>query len=182
MTVGTTPVVAGPHVILRPFRPEDIIDSYLGWLNDDEHLRFSTQRGRSHDRASCLAYLEGFAGTPHYFWAVEEPPAGALAGTMTAYDHGTHTDLGILIGASGRGLGSAAWGLALDHLLRIEGRAKVTAGTAREHAAMRRIFERWGMVHEDTLPDGGPGGLAMPMVRYGLTREAWGAGRSDGRR
>lgn len=166
-----TPTVTGARLVLRPFRPEDVGPTYLSWLNDPERMRFSAQRGRRHDAASSLAYLRSFADTPHYFWVVEDH--GLLVGTMTAYRQEGSTDVGILIGPEGEGLGREAWGLALDHLLRVEGRARVTAGTAATHIAMRRIFERWGMVIEETRPDGGPGGLDVEVVRYGVTRDAW---------
>ena len=172
MTAGV-PIVTGPRLRLRPFVAADIGDVYLGWLNDSDHLRFSTQRGRRHDAESCRAYLASFGGTPHYFWAIEERESGTLVGTMTAYADAAATDVGILVGHPGRGIGREAWGLALDQLLRAEGRPKVTAGTAAAHTAMRRIFERWGMTLEETRPDGGPGGLPMEIVRYGVTRDAW---------
>jgi RimJ/RimL family protein N-acetyltransferase len=168
------PVITGARLTLRPFVREDIDAEYLAWLNHPERMRFSGQRHHRHDAASSAAYVQSFAGTAHYFWAVEERATGKLAGTMTAYAEGEATDVGILIGRPGQGLGSEAWGLALDHLLRAEQRAKVTGGSLAAHAAMRRIFERWGMVLEtqwsEARADEGPG---VDIVRYSITREVW---------
>jgi RimJ/RimL family protein N-acetyltransferase len=166
------PVVQGTRLILRPFAAEDIGDDYLSWLNDPERLRFSRHAQQSHDAATSAAYRLGFDGTPHYFWAVAARADGRLVGTMTAYAEDDATDVGILIGRPRAGFGSEAWGMALDHLLRVEARAKVTGGCAAEHAAMRRIFERWGMEREG-VDGSGEGDPATATVRYGVTREAW---------
>jgi RimJ/RimL family protein N-acetyltransferase len=159
------PVITGPRLLLRPFVRADITDEYLSWLNDAERMRFSRQRERRHDATSSAAYLDGFEGTPNYFWAVEERGPARVVGTMTAFVDGPTTDVGILIGCPGQGFGREAWGLALDHLLRVESRAKVTGGARADHAVMRRIFERWSMVLEE--------GTTPEIVRYGVTRDAW---------
>jgi RimJ/RimL family protein N-acetyltransferase len=170
MAMTAPPVVRGHRLILRPFRRDDIDATYLSWVNDPERMRFSRHRHERHDSASSLEYLRSFEGTPHYFWAVEAIETHELLGTMTAYADADAVDLGILIGPGGRGLGREAWGVALDHLLRVEARAKASGGTVAEHQAMRRIFERWGMALLATEPsfDG-----TATVVRYAVTREGW---------
>ena len=163
--MGLAPVITGPRLRLRPFVHADIGPAYLSWLNDPEGMRFSRQGARRHDTTSSASYLDSFEGTPNYFWAVEERAGARVVGTMTAFLDGETTDVGILIGRPGQGFGREAWGMALDHLLRVESRSKVTGGTAAGHAVMRRIFERWGMVIE--------AGTTPPIVRYGMTRAAW---------
>jgi RimJ/RimL family protein N-acetyltransferase len=163
--MARAPVITGRRLRLRPFVRADIGPAYLSWLNDPERMKFSRQREHRHDAASSASYFDSFEGTPHYFWAVEERDSGRLVGTMTAYFEGADADVGILIGFPGQGLGSEAWGLALDHLLRVEKRARARAGTAAGHAAMRRLCERWGMGLEAEAPPG--------IVRYGVARDAW---------
>jgi len=163
--MALAPVITGPRLRLRPFVRADIGPNYLSWLNDPERMRFSRQREQRHDAASSAAYLDGFEGTPHYFWAVEERSEARVVGTMTAFLGGEATDVGILVGWPGQGFGGEAWGMALDHLLRVEGRSKVTGGADAGHTVMRRIFERWGMVLE--------AGTTPLIVRYGMTRAAW---------
>ena len=163
--MALAPVITGPRLLLRPFARADITEEYLSWLNDPERMRFSRQRERRHDATSGTSYLDSFEGTPNYFWAVEERGPAHVVGTMTAFLDGETTDVGILIGRPGQGFGGEAWGMALDHLLRVESRIKVTGGSAAGHAVMRRIFERWGMVVE--------GGTTPLVVRYGMTRSAW---------
>ena len=163
--MALAPVITGPRLLLRPFVREDITHAYLSWLNDPARMRFSRHRERRHDAASGASYLDSFEGTQNYFWTVEERHSGRMVGTMTAYFDGADADVGILIGFPGQGLGSEAWGMALDYLLRIEKRGRVRGGTAAGHAIMRRVFERWGMVLE--------GETAGGIVRYGVTSDEW---------
>jgi RimJ/RimL family protein N-acetyltransferase len=171
--MASAPVIRGSRLLLRPFRPEDVTEVYLGWLNDPERMKFSRHRHRLHDRTSSLEHLRGFESTPHYFWAVEDVSSGDLAGTMTAYVRADAVDVGILIGRTGEGRGHEAWTMALDQLLRVEERPRVTGGTRADHAAMRRIFESAGMAPEmDAAPRGREEGEPA-TVRYGISREHW---------
>lgn len=146
---AAAPELAGARVRLRPFTEADIGETYLGWLNDPEVVRFSNQRFRRHDAASARAYLAGFADGPGHFLLVEEAATGRPLGTLTAHvqpAHGT-ADMGILIGARdcwGRGYGLEAWMLLMDWLF-ARGLRKLTAGTAAPNLGMRRVAERSGM-------------------------------------
>lgn len=173
------PIIAGPTVALYPFTEGCITPEYLGWLADRELLRWSRQRHRQHDRASCLAYLRSFEGGPNHFWSVRRVNTEEPVGTMTAFvvpEDGV-ADVGILIGRPGRGIGREAWGLALAWLFERRSMRKVSAGTVAGHTAMRRIFEHWGMKLEGVrrahqLMDGQP----VDLVYYGLLASEWGGG------
>lgn len=136
----------GSVVELRSFAPENLTESYLGWLRDPQLMRFSNQRFRTHNTDSCRAYLASFAGTDNLFIAIYHE--SAFIGTMTAYRaavHGT-ADIGLLIGAGvqGNGLGKDAWATLMAHLL-ATGTRKVTGGTLRCNTAMVRIMLGCGM-------------------------------------
>ena len=124
----------GSRVALARFGVADLTDAYVRWLNDPQVVRFSNQRFRRHDAASCRAYLDSFGGTSHLFLAVRRLDGGPAVGTMTAYfapQHGT-VDVGIMIGdraAAGLGLGRDAWCTLVDWLLGQPPVRKVTAGT-----------------------------------------------------
>lgn len=147
--------VAGEKVRLRRFRPEDITPAYVGWLNDPAVVRFSNQRFRRHDRASCEAYLASFAGSPNLFIAIEEAERDRVIGTMTAYaapQHGT-VDVGIMVGEGsvrGKGYGRDAWCAMVDWLLETAEFRKVTAGTLACNGAMLGLMRASGMAHEAT--------------------------------
>src|SRR5437879_5515282 len=143
-------LLSGQQVMLRPFTRADITEQYIRWLNDPIVLQFSNQRFVSHDRASCLRYLESFTGTDNLFLNVFRLDNNQAIGTLTAYvsrHHGT-ADVGIMIGdrsVRGRGYGQDAWNTLINWLI-VEVRIrKVTAGTVACNRAMVRLMERSGM-------------------------------------
>jgi ribosomal-protein-alanine N-acetyltransferase len=145
----------GDKVLLRTFRSDDLSSAYLGWLNDPDVVRYSNQRFRRHDAASCAAYLAAFESSDNLFLAIVGTVETRVIGTMTAYrsrHHGT-ADVGIMIGdrsLGGRGYGLEAWMLLTDWLLGAGGARKVTCGTLACNSAMRKIAERSGMRLEAT--------------------------------
>jgi RimJ/RimL family protein N-acetyltransferase len=150
MTGNDELVLQGEQVTLRTFSEANITPAYVGWLSDPQLMRFSNQRFRRHDEASCRAYHASFAGSGNLFIAIYL--GQRFVGTMTVYftpQHGC-ADIGLLIGpeGAGQGLGRDAWGTMLAHLLR-SGVRKVTGGTLRCNQAMVRIMQGCGM-----QPDG----------------------------
>lgn len=152
----------GQAVRLTRFTPAHITAHYLTWLNDGSLMRYSNQRFRAHDAASCRAYLASFDGTENLFLAIEHD--GVMVGTMTAYVSPRHAsaDLGLLIGpqGQGKGLGRDAWSTLMQHLL-AHGIRKVSGGTLRCNSPMLNIMLGCGMepdgvrvAHE--LVDGAP--------------------------
>lgn len=147
--------LTGRSLRLLPFAESDITESYVGWLNDPQVVRFSNQRFRKHDRDSSRAYLASFEGTDNLFLAVRRAGEGDLIGTLTAYVAGPHgtADVGIMMGNAalwGQGWGQDAWNTLVDWLLSEAGLRKVTAGTLACNIGMLRVFERAGMHHEAT--------------------------------
>lgn len=158
--------IVGDRLFLSPFREEDATGDYVSWLNDPVVVRYSNQRFRRHDRASCLAYLNSFVGSDNAFLAIRTMDNNKMIGTMTAYvslHHGT-ADMGLLIGERalwGRGFGLEVWNLLLTYLLQECKLRKVTAGTLRCNVGMVRVMERSGMQLEavraqQELVDGEP--------------------------
>jgi ribosomal-protein-alanine N-acetyltransferase len=159
-------ILRGDKLDLRIFDETDITADYTRWLNDPEVVRFSNQRFRRHDRASCLAYLRSFEGTDNLFFSARLRATDQAVGTLTAYisrHHGT-ADVGIMIGersAWGQGVGQDAWNTLCTWLVSVRGIRKLTAGTLDCNLAMIRIMERAGMHREavrrnQELVDGQP--------------------------
>ena len=142
--------IRGSKVLLRQFSLENITDTYIYWLNDPIVVRFSNQRFLTHDRASCLRYLDSFSGTDNLFLSVRRLDTGQAIGTMTAYvssQHGT-ADVGILIGDTSvwrGGYGKDAWHTLTNWLLSQDPVRKLTAGALACNVAMIKIMERSGM-------------------------------------
>jgi RimJ/RimL family protein N-acetyltransferase len=143
----------GDRVLIKRFTEFDIDDSYIGWLNDPDVVRFSNQRFLRHDRESCLHYLASFAGTENLFVNVRRLSDDRSIGTLTAYvssHHGT-VDVGIMIGdksAWSLGYGQDAWNTLTNWLLLRENVRKLTAGTLACNYGMIKLMERSGMVLE----------------------------------
>jgi len=148
-------VLKGEKVLLRPFTVSDINESYIGWLNDKEVVRFSNQRFLRHDQESSLRYLASFEGTDTLFISVRRLSDDSPVGTMTAYvssHHGT-VDVGVLIGDKsvwGMGYGQDAWNTLTNWLLERDDIRKLTAGTLACNYGMIKLMERSGMHHEAT--------------------------------
>ncbi len=132
-----------------PFAERHLTEAYVGWLNDPETMRHSENRHRQHSLESCRDYWESFAGSPHFFWAIEADALGHI-GNMNAYldiPNGT-ADVGILLGdrdSWGKGFGLEAWMLVAQFLFKSQGIRKLTAGTAANNIGMLKIMERAGM-------------------------------------
>ncbi|AVR94301.1 GNAT family N-acetyltransferase [Pseudoduganella armeniaca] len=141
-------LLQGQHVTLQPFTAADIGPDYVGWLNDRELMKYSSQRFRTHSVETCRAYVASFAGSGNLFLAIRHE--GRLVGTMSVYRSAVHgtADIGLMIGSGGRGLGRDAWATMLDYLL-AQGTRKVTGGTLRCNLAMVKIMQACGM-----QPDG----------------------------
>jgi [ribosomal protein S5]-alanine N-acetyltransferase len=143
----------GAKVILRPFTEADLTETYLGWLNDPEVVRFSNQRFTTHGQESCRRYLQAFEGAENLFLLIQCQATGRPVGTMTCYcspPHGT-VDMGILIGEKtfwGQGYGQDAWDTLGTWWLQRGDVRKLTAGTVACNHGMIRLMERSGMALE----------------------------------
>jgi [ribosomal protein S5]-alanine N-acetyltransferase len=152
--MATSEILETGRLILEPFSEKHLSPRYVSWLNDPEVVRFSQQRWIEHSLDSCKTYMDSFAGTPNYFWAIASRAEGeGYIGTMTSYldlQNGV-ADIGILIGEKrlwGKGYGLEALRAAAGFLFRDAGMRKVTAGTVAVNRGMLKIMERAGMKHD----------------------------------
>jgi RimJ/RimL family protein N-acetyltransferase len=145
----------GNKIVLKPFLVADINDAYIGWLNDQNVVKFSNQRFLVHSIDSCLRYQASFEGTDNLFMSIRRLSDDALIGTLTAYvasNHGT-VDVGIMIGEQsvwGMGYGLDAWNTMTNWLLGRKDIRKLTAGTLACNLGMIKLMERSGMILEAT--------------------------------
>lgn len=165
-------VLRGIKVVLAPFSASDIDETYIGWLNDPDVVRFSNQRFLKHDRESSLRYLSSFEGTNNLFMSARRLSDNCLIGTLSAYvslPHGT-VDVGIMIGDKsswGMGYGQDAWNTLTNWLLAHVETRKLTAGTLACNYGMIKLMERSDMTLEavrkaQELVDGRP----VDMLHY----------------
>lgn len=143
---------------LVPFTVAHLSERYVGWLNDPEVVRYSEQRHRHHDLASCTAYLQAMLSSRDLFLAIEavDPALGHIGNISVSFDDPNRSaDVSIMVGetaARGTGLGSAAWKGILDWLLVDGGLRRVTAGTMAKNRAMIALMKNSGMTIECTRP------------------------------
>lgn len=142
-------------------------------------VRFSNQRFLTHDRASCLRYLDSFVGTDNFFLSVHRLDTGQAIGTMTAYVSGYHgtVDVGIMIGDTsvwGGGYGQDAWNTLTNWLFARDSIRKITAGTLACNIAMARIIERSGMQLEGVRKSQEiVGGIPQDILLFAKLRHVW---------
>jgi [ribosomal protein S5]-alanine N-acetyltransferase len=147
--------LVGVKVLLRPFAAGDITEAYLGWLRDQEVVRFSNQRFVDHTVESCQAYLASFSGTANQFLSVCDRDTGQMLGTITVYRNLHHqtADIGIMVGERkvwGQGIGAEAFCLVLSALEGSGQVRKITAGTLSVNHGMVQIMKKANMQHEAT--------------------------------
>lgn len=178
------PVLETPRLVLQPFPDDLLTDTYVGWLNDPDVVRFSEQRHMTHTRESCRDFIASFAGTPHGLWAIRDKTRGRrhIGNISTDITPRAGTgDIRILIGdraAWGTGLGAEAWMAVMTHLFNDLGLARVTAGTLAGNTGMLRIMEKSGMRETHRRP--GPtlvDGRAMDIIYACRRAEDWPAAR-----
>lgn len=143
---------------LVPFTEGHLSDRYVGWLNDPAVVRYSEQRHRHHDLASCTAYLQAMLASHDLFLAIEavDPALGHIGNISVSFDYPNRSaDVSIMVGetaARGTGLGGVAWKGILDWLLTDDGLRRVTAGTMAKNSAMIALMENSGMTIECMRP------------------------------
>ena len=149
MTIGL--MLRTSRCIIKPFSEEFLSERYVSWLNDADVVRYSEQRFRNHDLASCRKYMESFTATPHHLWAIISRDASlGHVGNVNAYvnQHSGVADMGILIGEKRvwrTGLGTEVWLAVCRHLLLEAKMRKITAGTLSSNVGMLGIMQNVGM-------------------------------------
>jgi RimJ/RimL family protein N-acetyltransferase len=143
--------IATARLRIVPFEERHLTDRYIGWLNDPAVVRFSEQRHRKHNRASCRAYFEAMTESNNFFCALEHLPSESRhIGNVTVYVDRPNqlADVAIMVGDRsvwGSGVGFEAWAAVLHTLIEREGFRKVTGGSVAPNRAMIRIMEKAGM-------------------------------------
>lgn len=171
-------------VELRPFETTMICDEYVSWLNDRALMLFSRNSRTSHSVKSCHEYAASFDGVGRRLFGIFERGAATLLGTLTISlsEDGSEGEIGVLVGRRGgrrRGVGQAAWNLAVEHAFADLGVARLSAGADHRNLAMLKIMERSGMEFSGTAPGDLPDDPDAAVRRYRLERNRWMARRAS---
>jgi len=142
-----------------PFSIRHITERHISWLNDPVVVKYSKQRHTTHNKDTCISYLDSFVNTPNYYWAIEvknkEP---SHIGSITAFvDYNNSVaDIGIMIGDTfewGKGFGKEAFSIVINWMLDEKKIHKVTAGTMRTNIGMLKVMMSIGMKEECCIKD-----------------------------
>ncbi len=145
------PELSTERLRIVPLGEEFLTERYVSWLNDPDVLRFSEQRHRRHDLASCRQYWASFKGSPNFFSAMltHSPEPSHIGNISVSVDAPNRVaDIAIMIGERslwGKGYGSEAWCVVVNELLTHQGIRKITAGAMSINHGMLTVMERCGM-------------------------------------
>lgn len=141
-------------LLLEPFSKIFLTETYVGWLNDPEVVRFSEQRHRVHTLETTRKYIESFKNSANRIWAicVRNGDIGHI-GNITAHINTNNNiaDIGILIGRKdvwGKGFGTEAWCGVCDYLINTAGIRKITGGTLATNTGMLKVMQKAGMIED----------------------------------
>jgi [ribosomal protein S5]-alanine N-acetyltransferase len=139
----------GFHIV--PFEERHLTERYVAWLNDPDVVKYSEQRHRVHDAASCRDYFLSMQNSACLFAAIEmaDSELGHVGNISVAIDRANRSaDVSIIIGDKrvwGTGLASAAWTAMVDELLKGWALRRVTAGTMSVNLPRIKLMTRSGM-------------------------------------
>ena len=162
------------RLLIIPFQEKHLNSTYIGWLNDPETVKYSSQRHVKHTIESCRNYWNSFIGTNNFFWAIETNEDNNHIGNINAYldIYNSTADIGILIGAKnnwGKGYGLEAWNGVIKFLFEVKGIRKITAGTLSSNIGMINIALRSGMKEEGrSIKQEIVNNVEMDIIYYGL--------------
>jgi [ribosomal protein S5]-alanine N-acetyltransferase len=176
-----TAFAEGLTVYLRPLKPGDLNERYLGWLNDPEVTRY-TETGVFPSTAGDLErYYRNVANSKSdVMFAIVHKRSGRHVGNVKLgsihWIHRTAT-MGILIGEKafwGKGVGLEATQLMAGYGFERLNLHRINLGVFAEHQAAVRCYERAGFKIEGRLrEDLFQGGERKDRLLMGLLRSEY---------
>lgn len=159
--IGQAPyceLVRGENFYLKRLLPEDISDTYLGWLNDTEVIRFLQVRFQTRDRPSVEAFVAGFDHINKFIFGVFAAENDNHIGNVTLSADPVHlfTNMGYLIGNKaywGTGAGLETCRMISDFAFFERGLRKMIGSTTDNHVASNINFDRLGYSCEGKFPE-----------------------------
>ncbi len=151
-------MVRGENFYIKRLLPEDVSDTYLGWLNDPEVIRFVQVRFQARDRESIKAFVAGFDHINNFIFGVFTAENDQYIGNVTLRADPVHlfANMGYLIGDK------AYWGsdaaletcrIIADFAFFERGLRKIVDCTTENHIASNFNFRRLGFSYEGKIPD-----------------------------
>jgi len=141
------------------FSKKHLTQQYVDWLNDFDVVRYSEQRHYQHTLNTCNEYFKIQNSSLNYFLAIElnnlsKKHVGNIGVDVDPYNN--KADVSIIIGDKsvwGTGVGSRAWSLVIDILIKQLGFRLITAGTMETNMSMIKLMKRSNMTIDAILPN-----------------------------
>ena len=137
------------NLILRRYRPEDVMELYRRFGTDPEMVKYSGWNPYASPemaQETVQRFIESYAKEHTYSWVMDVDDV--VVGTIGAYDYENgRIEVGFSVdrGWQGRGFATEALRKVLEYLTENEGIPCVTAWCAAENAGSRRVMEKAGM-------------------------------------
>lgn len=170
--------LTGERIVLRPLSLADADGPYPGWFNDPVVCRYNSHHVYPYSREQAIEYIRSAAGGPDLVLAIVDRQTGAHVGNVSLQeiDQRSRTaEFAIVVGDRGvwgKGLGTEAAWLILDHGFRELNLRRVAAGTLAANTGMRKLAERLGMREEGVRRQAMyKDGEYHDIVEFGVLRE-----------
>ena len=151
-------LVRGKGYYLKRLLPENISDTYIGWLNDPEVIRFVQVRFQARDRESVAAFVAGFDHVNNFIFGIFAAENDDYIGNITLRADPIHlfANMGYLIGNKkywGADAALEACRMIADFAFFERGLRKIIDCTTENHIASNFNFRRLGYTYEGKIPD-----------------------------
>ena len=147
----TAPTLVGETVTLRALTDEDVGETYVGWMNDSEVVKYTESRFATYTLARVRSYVQSIVDDrSSLIWAICETGGGRHVGNIKLGPidwHHRFGDVGLLIGQRsvwGRGYATEAISLLADYSFATLELHKLTSGAYAENVGSRKAFDRAG--------------------------------------
>jgi len=169
--------LAGEKIRLCAIDPAGDLSGYVSWINDQGTTRYMGSGNFPATREKLLEYIAGFNSGADLLLGIFSLSKGLHVGNIVLhmFDYkNSIAELGILVGeksSRGKGYGSEAVMLLLEHAFMRLNLNKVTTGAVKGNVASQKLFEKAGFVIEGVLREHFYlEGKYHDCLRYGMLR------------
>ena len=158
---GETPypcLCRGEGYYLKRLLPEDVTETYVRWLQDEEVVHYLQVRFEAHDLESTRRYVAGFDHRDNFIFAIHDARTDRYIGNVTLRVNPIHlwANFGYMIGdksywSTGAALGAVR--LLLDFAFFERQIRKILEITTENHIASNFNFRRLGFTLAAKIPD-----------------------------
>ena len=142
---------------ISDFKSKHLSAKYVSWLNDEEVVKYSEQRHKTHTIKSCKEYYLSQKKTDNLFLAIETGPGfnihiGNVGVNIDVVNN--VADVSIIIGDKdywGKGIGLKVWNSIIRKLIDDMNIRLVTAGTMENNIPMINLMKKSNMKIEAIL-------------------------------